>query len=539
MPLRWLGFATTAIITLTSASTRLAAQDVTHPLRGAWAGGTNVTGRWIFAEVRIAESADGQLHGALDVAGAQAAGIALDSLQLAGDRVTFTTRTPLGGISFAGSVRDGIIDGVLSGGAPNAGLHLFRLADVSDAFSDSVSGAYDAGDGRQLYLTPHPRGVLSAFLIGRDGVKETVVRTLFLLPTAHDRYVSSGSVVSVIRRDETFALERSANGDIAAIRWHVPNGPDRVLTRLPFAAQKSVSYAGPAGRISGTLYLPRTAGPHPAVVLVGGSGPTSRDNLFLRAREFLRLGLAVLSLDKRGVGATDGDYFRSSLEDYADDATASLTWLRRQPGIDATRVGMHGHSQGGWVAPWAATKAAQPPAWLIITSGGPIAPAEQELWRARSQTLAAGLSEPDAQAAEAFMRLKWQYGFSGRGWAEYQAAAAQASAAKWSSVVSPILTNDPIAWSFMRRLATFDPIVQARALRMPLLVLFGDRDNEQPPAISEARWREVLAASNHKAFEIATIPGAGHSLWFGAESPTPLFSTPTELIGAWLTRITK
>ena len=310
-----------------------------------------------------------------------------------------------------------------------------------------------------------------------------------------------------------------------------------MLARIPFSEAQSSSFTGAAGRISGTLYRPLEAGPHGAVVLVGGSGPTNRDALFLRARAFLSLGLAVLSLDKRGVGDTEGSYFESSLEDYATDAATALDWLRAQPGIDPARVGMHGQSQGGWVAPWASTKAAKPPAWLIVTSGGPIAPAEQEAWRAYTQTLGSGASEADARAAETFMRLKWRYAFTGEAWPEYRAAAAQAAAAKWSSVVSPTLTDDPLAWTFMRRLAAFDPAIHARALRMPLLVLFGEKDNEQPPLIAEVRWREALAASGHKAFEIATIAGAGHSLWFGSESPPAFLSAPTDIIGEWLKRI--
>ena len=532
-------FPTHAVLSLlalaaVTAPIALTQQPAAHAIAGVWVGGTNAAGRWMFAEVRVSGDGTGRLSGRLDVASAQAAGIALDSLQLDRDRITFSANTPIGAMRFAGTWRDDVIDGSLSGGAHGAGLHLFRIAYVSTASTDSIAGVYDIDARQQMVLTPHASGMLSAFIIQHDSPKEAIGRNLFLLPTAADRYVSSASVVSAIKRDEQFTIKRDAANRVSAIIWHVPDGADRTLSRVASPKQQTVTIAGMAGRITGTMLTPDGTAPHAAVLLVGGGGATARDNLLLRAREFLKLNLAVLMLDKRGVAETDGEYFGSSLEQYADDAATALDWLRAQPGIDALRVGMHGHSQGGWVAPWAALKAQRPPAWLIITSGGPITPAEQETWRAYTQTRAMGATESEARAAEAFMRRKWRQGYGEGEWDEYLSAARTASTASWSAVVSPILSRDPSAWAFIAALKSFDPMRIAAQLRMPMLLLFGGKDDEQPAAISEARWRDAFARSGHTAFEIRTIPDGIHALWFGNGSPRPLLSAPTELIGAWL-----
>lgn len=86
--------------------------------------------------------------------------------------------------------------------------------------------------------------------------------------------------------------------------------------------------------LAGRLYLPLGAGPFPAVVFTHGSGPSGRDNPRYdeEAREFVRSGIACLLYDKRGVGASTGDWRTASFEDLAGDALVhnfinTLTYL--------------------------------------------------------------------------------------------------------------------------------------------------------------------------------------------------------------------
>lgn len=56
-------------------------------------------------------------------------------------------------------------------------------------------------------------------------------------------------------------------------------------------------------------------------------------------------GFAVLLVDARCHGLSDGETF-TSMPRFAEDIAAGLAWLRRQPGIDADRLALIGHSVG-------------------------------------------------------------------------------------------------------------------------------------------------------------------------------------------------
>ena len=97
--------------------------------------------------------------------------------------------------------------------------------------------------------------------------------------------------------------------------------------------------------------------PLPAVILIGGSGPTDRDETVAGipifgqiARDLVAAGFAVVRYDKRGVGQSGGRAESATIADYAEDARQVLLWLEKQKGIDKNRIALVGHSEGGLVA---------------------------------------------------------------------------------------------------------------------------------------------------------------------------------------------
>ncbi|MGN6798615.1 MAG: alpha/beta hydrolase family protein, partial [Gaiellaceae bacterium] len=110
--------------------------------------------------------------------------------------------------------------------------------------------------------------------------------------------------------------------------------------------------------LSGTLTLPASRGPHPAVVFVTGSGLTTRAYLPDLQALLVHSGVAVLAYDKRGVGQSGGVYPGESptpetIDVLARDAAAAVRFLARQPEIDRSHIGLAGHSQAGWIMPLA------------------------------------------------------------------------------------------------------------------------------------------------------------------------------------------
>ena len=147
--------------------------------------------------------------------------------------------------------------------------------------------------------------------------------------------------------------------------------------------------------LAGTLYLPTKALPHATLLMVGGSGPTDRDNDVyfpaIRAR-LLDAGVAVASFDKRGVGGSTGDWHDGGPAELTADALAELAHLRNEAGIDPDRVGVFGHSQGGWVV--LETAAADRATAFVITNAGPgVSPYRQERYAVEAGMRADGRPE--------------------------------------------------------------------------------------------------------------------------------------------------
>jgi predicted acyl esterase len=102
---------------------------------------------------------------------------------------------------------------------------------------------------------------------------------------------------------------------------HRPQEPE---PPFPYDAQE-VSFLNEKdeARLAGTLTLPKSDGPFPAVILITGSGPQDRNDsvfghkLFLVLDDHLNsLGIAVLRMDDRGVGESTGNFSEATSEDF-------------------------------------------------------------------------------------------------------------------------------------------------------------------------------------------------------------------------------
>lgn len=136
---------------------------------------------------------------------------------------------------------------------------------------------------------------------------------------------------------------------------------------------REVTFAHDGITLAGTLTLPSSKGPHPAVLLVTGSGPQDRDETIFGHKPFLviadyltRHGIAVLRYDDRGVGGSSTASGYETTADLALDAQSGINWLKKCDGIDHQRIGMLGHSEGGSIAIMSA-----PQCSFIITLAGP------------------------------------------------------------------------------------------------------------------------------------------------------------------------
>lgn len=294
--------------------------------------------------------------------------------------------------------------------------------------------------------------------------------------------------------------------------------------------------------LAGTLHLPPGDAPFPAVVMMQGSGPTDRDSggYFPQIRDvFVGRGLAVYSFDKPGIGGSTGDWHDYALHDRADQARAALDIVAGQPEIDAGRVGVWGHSQGGWVVQIVASGRPDLP-FAVVSAGPGIDVREQDRYSFEVMLRSLGLEDPHVERAVA--TLDAIHGAAMRG-DDYAAVdrdlIAPLRGEPWYERLPEDernLLDSAAMWGLTRRIIqeAYDPPSALERISCPLLAVFGSLDPLLPALESAGIYCASLArAGNHDA-TIVVFPGANHRML--VEETGELTGGYLDLLGDWVAR---
>jgi uncharacterized protein len=158
------------------------------------------------------------------------------------------------------------------------------------------------------------------------------------------------------------------------------------------AAVRNVGFAWRSGDVglAGELLLPSARGPHPAMIMLHGSGPATRENFRRQARFLAGRGVAALIFDKRGSEDSGGDGY--GYADLTADASAGVRALGRRREIRRGAIAVWGLSQGAIICPRVAAEDTDVAA--IVTVGGvAIVPARQRDWAVRNALLTGGAGD--------------------------------------------------------------------------------------------------------------------------------------------------
>ena len=268
-----------------------------------------------------------------------------------------------------------------------------------------------APDGLRIELDIPPQGAfgLPVELIERGPGGRLSLRapTLPAAPTFEgtvddDRYAGTFTQGPA---ELAFIVERSAEESAGAN----PDRPQTPVPPFPYVTHEIVA-DGPVGPLAGTLALPPGPGPHPLAVLINGSGAQDRDStvvghpiMAVVADRLARDGIGSVRWDDRGMGGSAGDLASAGAEGLVADVEAIVAAVAARPDVDAARIALVGHSEGGLVAPLVAVGDA--PVAAVALLAAPAVPGLEVLIEQNRRVLAqAGATE--AQIAEQLAYLR-------------------------------------------------------------------------------------------------------------------------------------
>lgn len=307
--------------------------------------------------------------------------------------------------------------------------------------------------------------------------------------------------------------------------------PQNPTKPFPYGTEE-ITFAAGGGKVTlaGTLTIPQGAGPFPAAIFIGGSGPVDRDGTIAGHKPFLvladaltRKGIAILRYDKRGVGQSTGSYEQATMEDLTDDAQSALAYLKARKEVDPKRTGVLGHSEGGIIAAQVATHRNDLD-WLVLL-GTPATPGERTLLR-QSELIArtGGLPEEQITRSQQFDRLAYA---AVREEKNTKALEAKLSALIEKSELNAAMPTGALqaqihmmSTPWFREFLDFDPMPLLQQIDCPVLALSGDRDLQVDASDSVPLLRQAYDKSGNKDFTVVEIDGVNH-LFQKAQSGSP------------------
>lgn len=313
-------------------------------------------------------------------------------------------------------------------------------------------------------------------------------------------------------------LEKLKGEPAGMVRPQVPVPP------FPYESRE-VTFRNEAGdlTIAGTLTVPEGDGQFPCAVMITGSGAQDRDETLFEHRPFLviadhlsRNGIAVLRCDDRGVGGSGrGNRLDPDSFDFVTDVRAALAFVASQDGIDPSRLGLIGHSEGGLIAPIVAADDAN--VSFIVLLAGPGVPGDEILVRqGEEMTRALGESEEDLTAqrplrVRLFAALKESdFETARETMVELMRLAGGEQTSEQLIQRSVDAQVTALSGRWMRTFMDYDPRESLRRVRCPVLALNGDKDLQVLEDQNLPEVERALREGGNTDVTAIRLPGLNH-----------------------------
>lgn len=269
-------------------------------------------------------------------------------------------------------------------------------------------------------------------------------------------------------------------------------------------------------QIAATFYTPTNEKNYPAVVIVHGSGTSTRQNAWTTAyaKALIKRGVAVLYPDKRGSGASTGDWSKATFQDLAKDAVAGVNYLIEIPEIDKSKIGVIGFSQGGHVVPVAASLS-EDISFVIDVSGSVVPMMEQIMDEVELMAEREGLNHSEVEKVNQLNRkaiFAALTSSNSKDYFEYLEELKQGPL-KGREVVEGFPTDtNHVSKTFINTIGDFDPIPYWKKIAQPILFVYGGKDRNIKIKKSIDRIDASLGESNYD-YTILYFRQNGHALY--------------------------
>ncbi len=290
--------------------------------------------------------------------------------------------------------------------------------------------------------------------------------------------------------------------------------------RIPFDVTDTVFEGRDGLKLAGRLVLPKDNQQVPIVVLVHGAERESARDSYALQRLLPAENVGAFVYDKRGTGGSAGKYTQD-FDTLADDAVAAMREARRIAGTRCARIGYQGGSQGGWVAPLAATRA--PVDFVIVSFGLAVSIIDEDQEEVALEMRLKGHTQEEiskalevASAAEAV----FESGFT-KGFERFDAVRAKYRNEPWYKDLHGNYTHIILPYTAAEAREKFkdslpgtpfryDPMPTLRAVETPQLWILGEDDLEAPSAETGRRINVLIAEG--KPITLALFPHAEHGM---------------------------
>lgn len=303
----------------------------------------------------------------------------------------------------------------------------------------------------------------------------------------------------------------------------IPKRPQTPVEPFPYITEE-ITVQGPAGKLTGTLSKPQGTGPFPLVICITGSGAQDRDETIFSHKPFLvladaftRRGYAVLRMDDRGVGQSEGTLSNATSKDLADDIYSCLQSMKQRSDINNRAIGLLGHSEGGMIAQMLAATYPKDISFLCSMAGLGVSGFDILVWQTRkvsSQLMPINEVEKAVKRQKTVLTMIKQSKDSVQlrnalidslgTWAVEQQKVFMVNTPEFQAQLKQLQSP------WLRFFINYEPSSYLKNVKCPVFAINGSEDMQVESSENLRKIDSVLKAHRNKAVKIKEYKGMNH-----------------------------